>query len=57
MEYKELLDQLPSEAKSPCKDCGNYEWRRCNPHPDGGFFQCDKCHVYDKEADKLVRIL
>ena len=45
--HANTLDGLPSMDMSPCKGCGNSDWKSCNPHPDGGFHECDKCRGID----------
>lgn len=52
----DILDALPVMTKSPCKDCGSDKWTSCNPHPDGGFYQCSECHKYDPDTESLLRV-
>lgn len=38
-----FLEDLPQMEHSPCKDCGRSDWKSCNPHPEGGFHDCNFC--------------
>lgn len=55
-EADDPLYQLPTTAKTACKDCGSEAWTGSNPHPCGGFYQCNNCHVYDEDSKRLLRI-
>lgn len=52
----DILDDLPEMTQSQCKDCGATDWTGANLHPDGGFYQCNKCHKWDEETKTLGRL-
>lgn len=54
-ELKKILEELPTQSKSPCKDCGSRDWTSCNEHPDGGFYECNQCTVWNEKEQKLER--
>jgi hypothetical protein len=55
-EQENLLERLSSIEHGPCNDCGALDWSRCNiDEARGGFHQCNKCHVFNEETQKLER--
>lgn len=55
-ERQKEIDKAIHESYGPCEDCGSMDWMKANQNPVGKFIQCDKCHRWDEELKRLVRI-